>query len=50
MDTLWAVLAGLLPSVGVGAIFWYAIRTIVQADRRERLAQARLDAERDASD
>ncbi|HQY33623.1 hypothetical protein [Actinotalea sp.] len=38
-------LAALVPSVGVGLLFWLAIRTIVRADRTERAAMARLDAE-----
>ena len=37
--------AALLPSVGVGAIFWYVMRALVNADRTERAALARMDAE-----
>jgi hypothetical protein len=37
------ILAGLLPSVGVGFLFFIVIRSLVQADRRERLAIAKLD-------
>ena len=40
-----AVLAAVLPSVGVGVIFWFVMRAIVNADRAERRAVARLDAE-----
>ncbi len=40
-----AVLAALLPSVGVGLIFWFAMRAIINADRSERQALARMDAE-----
>jgi heme exporter protein D len=39
-----AFLAALLPSAGVLLIFWLAIRAILQADRRERVAQARIEA------
>ena len=39
-----AFLAAVLPSVGVLLIFWIAIRALVQADRRERSAQARIEA------
>jgi len=36
------------PTLGVLAIFWIAIRAMVQADRRERVAQARIElAERE---
>ena len=39
------VLAGLLPTIAVGALFYVVIRSILQADRRERAAQARMEAE-----
>lgn len=42
------VLAGLVPSLGVALLFWYAIRLMVQADRREREALARLQREESA--
>lgn len=32
--------AALLPSVGVGVIFWCAMRALLNSDRREREAQA----------
>jgi threonine/homoserine/homoserine lactone efflux protein len=37
-------LIALLPSLGVLFIFWIGIRALVQADRRERAAQARIEA------
>ncbi|GCD20690.1 hypothetical protein ACFO3K_12385 [Cellulomonas algicola] len=45
MDGLTAALAAILPSIGVGLIFWFAIRALVNADRTERQALARMDAE-----
>ncbi|MBI4941215.1 hypothetical protein [Kineosporia sp. A_224] len=42
-------LLAVLPSAGVLFIFWIGIRAMLQADRRERLAQARIDAEQDAA-
>lgn len=45
MDTFWAVVAGLVPSIGVGLLFWFAMRKIVRADRNERAAQERYAAE-----
>ncbi|NKY39367.1 hypothetical protein [Cellulomonas septica] len=45
MDGLTAALAAVLPSIGVGLIFWFAIRALVNADRTERQALARMDAE-----
>ena len=37
------VLAALIPSIGVGALFYYAMRAMIGADRRERAALAELD-------
>lgn len=36
----WPVLAGLIPSIGVGFLFWLAMRAVVRADRNERAALA----------
>ncbi|PUB27836.1 hypothetical protein C8K30_104288 [Promicromonospora sp. AC04] len=43
MDMTLAVLAGLTPSVGVGLLFWFAMRKIIRADRHEREALERMD-------
>ena len=48
MSTFWEVVAAVVPSIGVGLLFWFALRMIIQADRRERAAIARLDAEESA--
>ncbi|MFS0701202.1 hypothetical protein AB6N24_14625 [Cellulomonas sp. 179-A 4D5 NHS] len=45
MNDFLLALAALLPSVGVGAIFWYVMRSLVNADRTERAALARMDAQ-----
>jgi len=45
MNPLVTALAALLPSIGVGLLFWFAIRALVNADRTERQALARMDAE-----
>lgn len=39
-----AVLAALLPSIGVGLIFWLAIRAMLNADAKERRVEAELRA------
>ena len=44
MDPFLAVVAALVPSVGVGLLFWFAMRAIIRADRRERAAIAHLEA------
>ncbi len=48
MNGLLIALAAIAPSVGVGLLFWYVMRQVVSADRRERAAMARLDAEEKA--
>ena len=48
LDTFLAALAALTPPVGVGVLFYLAIRALVNADRNERTAMARLEAEEDA--
>jgi arginine exporter protein ArgO len=37
-------LVAIVPSVGVLFIFWIGMRALLQADRRERAAQARIEA------
>jgi hypothetical protein len=37
-------LVALVPSIGVLLIFWIGMRALLQADRRERAAQARIEA------
>jgi len=37
-----------LPTVAVGALFFYVMKYIVEGDRRERLAQSKWEAEQDA--
>jgi hypothetical protein len=37
-------LTAVLPTVGVLFIFWIVMRALLQADRRERSAQARIEA------
>ncbi|HSN38403.1 MAG TPA: hypothetical protein VLT34_18825 [Arthrobacter sp.] len=41
--------AVLLPSVVVGLIFWFAMKSIFNADKSERRAEARAQAEADAN-
>jgi hypothetical protein len=38
-------LIALLPSLGALFIFWIGLRAMIQADRRERAAQARFEAQ-----
>lgn len=38
------VLAGIIPSIVVGLIFWWVMRAVLRADRNERLALAEAEA------
>jgi hypothetical protein len=49
MDDLWPAVAALIPSLGVGVLFYFAMRAIVRADRNERAALARLDAQQESA-
>lgn len=40
--------AVLLPSVVVGLLFWFAMKSIFNADKSERQAEARAQAEAEA--
>ena len=42
-------IAVLLPSVVVGLIFWFAMKSIFNADKSERQAEARAQAEAEAN-
>ncbi|MBW4042983.1 MAG: hypothetical protein HIU86_12825 [Acidobacteria bacterium] len=41
---LWAI----VPTICVSLVFWFVMRAILRADRTEREAQARIEAEEDA--
>ncbi|WP_165372780.1 hypothetical protein [Pengzhenrongella frigida] len=45
MSPFLTAVAALVPSAGVGFLFYLAIRALVNADRTERAALARMDAE-----
>ncbi len=46
MDSgFWFEAGALLPSIGVGLLFWFAIRAIMRADRHEREAERRAEDE-----
>jgi flagellar biosynthesis/type III secretory pathway M-ring protein FliF/YscJ len=46
MDSFWAnALYSLAPTVLVGVLFWIIVRAIIRADRTERNAYARVEAE-----
>jgi flagellar biosynthesis/type III secretory pathway M-ring protein FliF/YscJ len=46
MDEFWAnAIWSLAPTVLIGLIFWFVMRAIIRADRGERKAFARIEAE-----
>lgn len=49
MNAFTAALAAIVPSIGVGVLFWFAMRALVNADRNERSALARMDAQEAAA-
>lgn len=46
MENYWlAVLWSLLPTVVISTLFFFVLRNVIRADRNERRAYARIDAE-----
>jgi hypothetical protein len=44
--TVWGnVIFSVTPTILVGLIFWFAMRAIIRADRSERTAYAKIEAE-----
>ena len=43
MNGFLAAVGALVPSIGVGLIFWFAMRAVVRADGRERAAIAAME-------
>ena len=43
------VLAAVVPSIGVGLLFWFGLRAVMNADRNERRAQAQIEAQERAA-
>ncbi len=44
MSQLQAIVLGLIPSAGIGFLFYKVIRLILEGDRKERLAHSRWEA------
>jgi hypothetical protein len=47
MESVMPYVLAIVPTIGVGALFYFVIKSILEGDRRERLAQARWEAEQD---
>lgn len=45
-DDFWFnALYSLAPTIGIGLIFWFVVRSIIHSDRNERKAHAKIEAE-----
>ena len=47
MDAVWPYLAAILPTILVAILFYFLVKSMLEGDRRERLAQRRFEAEQD---
>jgi hypothetical protein len=45
MSGIWPYIAALIPSAGVGFLFWLVIKNMIEGDRKERLAHSQWDAQ-----
>lgn len=47
MSDIWPYIAALIPSAGVGFLFYIVIKNMIEGDRRERLAHSQWEAEQE---
>ena len=45
MSGVWPYVAAIIPSAGVGFLFWVVIKNMIEGDRKERLAHSQWDRE-----
>ncbi|GAB3885890.1 hypothetical protein [Terrabacter terrigena] len=50
MESVLPYVLAIVPTIGVGTLFYFVIKSILEGDRRERLAQARWEATHDRAD
>jgi hypothetical protein len=50
MDAVWPYLAAILPTILVAILFYFLIKSMLEGDRRERLAQRKFEAEQDRAE
>jgi hypothetical protein len=46
---IWPYIAALIPSAGVGFLFWLVIKNMIEGDRKERLAHSQFEREQAVS-
>ena len=44
MSTIWPYVAALIPSAGIGFLFWLVVKNMIEGDRKERLAHSQWEA------
>jgi hypothetical protein len=47
MSEIWPYIAAVIPSIGVGILFYIVIKNMIEGDRRERLAHSQWEAEQE---
>ncbi|MEO6791537.1 MAG: lysyl-tRNA synthetase [Ornithinibacter sp.] len=45
MSAVWPYLAAIIPTILVAILFYFLIKSMLEGDRRERVAQSQYDAE-----
>jgi hypothetical protein len=48
MSDVWPYLAAILPTILVAIFFYFLVKSMLEGDRRERIAQRKFEAEQDA--
>ena len=48
MSGAWPYVAAILPTILVATFFYFIVRSMLEGDRRERMAQKKYEAEQDA--
>jgi hypothetical protein len=50
MDSLLPYVLALVPTIGMGTLFYFVIKSILEGDRRERIAHAKWEKEHQAGE
>ena len=48
MSSVWPYLAAIIPTILVATLFYFLVKSMIEGDRRERIAQAAFEREQDA--
>ena len=48
-DSIWPYLAAILPTIVVAVLFYFLMKSILEGDRRERIAQSQWESEQNDS-